>query len=54
MSKLAHTPTVSVDVQIAQLEKLLAIRRLTIADRRQAAPDPRRELGRRMADRGIR
>ncbi len=53
MIKLAHTPTVTVDEQIAQLERLLAMRRLavTVAD---IAPDPRRELGRRMAERGLR
>jgi hypothetical protein len=53
MTKLAHTPALTVDAQIAQLEKLLAVRRLTITDRRQA-PDPRRDLGRRLAQRGIR
>ena len=50
MTKLAHTRALTVDAQIEQLEKLLAIRRLTIADRRRA-PDPRRDLGRRLAER---
>ena len=48
MTKLAHTPTLTVDEQIAQLEKLLAVRRLavTVAG---IAPDPRRrELSRRI------
>jgi lipoprotein NlpI len=53
MHKLAQTPTLTVEAQIAQLEHLLAVRRLTITDRRQA-PDPRRDLGRRLAQRGIR
>jgi len=50
---LARPDALSITDQIARLEKLLAVRRLTITDRRQA-PDPRRDLGRRMAQRGIR